>query len=252
MRSSRTRKPLRQNLSETGEKQPFFGKTKAEIKKKDDVFFQTKLEVDDKSSVHEQQANTVAGKVQKAEEEKQTVPGKKDEEKDKPAVQKMDAKKEDEKAPQTKEKEKEPVQKMSEQDKKEESQVQKKEEEGRQTAVMAAGEAKGPSSPAHKSSLEEQIRASKGKGLPLPSDVRETLESAMNYDLSMVRIHTGNDAIEMNRELNSLAFTNENDIYFNEGKYQPYTIAGKALLAHEITHVIQQMGTSKKPSPLNK
>src|SRR5690606_1881665 len=55
-----------------------------------------------------------------------------------------------------------------------------------------------------------------------------------------VRIHTGADSVQMNRELGAQAFTHGRDIYFNEGKYNPSSPDGQRLLAHELTHVVQQ------------
>jgi hypothetical protein len=49
----------------------------------------------------------------------------------------------------------------------------------------------------------------------------------------------------MTRELKAQAFTHGKDIYFNEGRYDPETISGKQLLAHELTHVVQQNSTHK-------
>jgi hypothetical protein len=61
-----------------------------------------------------------------------------------------------------------------------------------------------------------------------------------NYDFSDVTIHTGTDAVQMTRELKAQAFAQGKDIYFSEGKYSPETSSDKELLAHELTHVVQQ------------
>jgi hypothetical protein len=148
------------------------------------------------------------------------------------------------------ESEKEPaVQKMSDGDKKEEdkTKVNKKEEAGKQEKdepVMK--KESGGAHAAHKVSLEERIKQSKGKGQTLPDDVRAFLESQLGADFSEVVIHTDGESVAMNKELNSLAFTNGFDIFFNAGQYKPGTAAGQKLLAHELTHVIQQTGVSKK------
>src|SRR5690606_10069691 len=55
-----------------------------------------------------------------------------------------------------------------------------------------------------------------------------------------VNIHTDSQAVEMNKSLGAQAFTYGNDIYFNQGKYNPDSASGKHLLAHELTHTIQQ------------
>jgi hypothetical protein len=66
------------------------------------------------------------------------------------------------------------------------------------------------------------------------------MSNRFGVDFSQVKIHTDNEAVQMNRELNANAFTNGSDVYFNEGKYQPGSDQGKKLLAHELTHVTQQ------------
>jgi hypothetical protein len=66
------------------------------------------------------------------------------------------------------------------------------------------------------------------------------MESRFGADFSNVKIHTGNEPEQLNRSLNAKAFTVSNNIYFNTGQYQPETDGGKHLLAHELTHVVQQ------------
>jgi hypothetical protein len=65
----------------------------------------------------------------------------------------------------------------------------------------------------------------------------------MGADFSQVKIHTGEEAAGMSNALNAQAFTVGNDIYFNSGKYNPASDKGKHLLAHELTHTIQQSGS---------
>jgi hypothetical protein len=150
-----------------------------------------------------------------------------------------------------KDEEKPAMQKMSDGDKKDEdkTKVNKKEEGGKQEKEDAATVMKkesGGAHAAHKVSLEERIKQNKGKGQTLPDDVRAFLESQLGADFGEVVIHTDGEAVAMNKELNSLAFTNGFDIFFNAGQYKPGTAAGQKLLAHELTHVIQQTGVSKK------
>ena len=66
------------------------------------------------------------------------------------------------------------------------------------------------------------------------------MEASFGVDFSGVNIHTGQDAMAMNKAFNALAFTHGQDIYFNSGKFSPDSTAGKHLLAHELTHVVQQ------------
>lgn len=84
------------------------------------------------------------------------------------------------------------------------------------------------------------IKASAGGGSTLSADTKHFMESRFGADFSGIRIHTGREAVQMSRDLNARAFTAGNDIYFNEGEYQPHTHSGGHLLAHELTHTIQQ------------
>jgi phage antirepressor YoqD-like protein len=66
------------------------------------------------------------------------------------------------------------------------------------------------------------------------------MQKRFGSDFSGVRVHADSDAVQMNRELNAEAFTHGRDIYFGAGRYSPETSSGKKLLAHELTHVVQQ------------
>lgn len=90
--------------------------------------------------------------------------------------------------------------------------------------------------------MEKNLMASKGSGSPLPSSTRQQMESSFGADFSKVRIHTDHNAVQMNKDLHAQAFTHGNDIYFNSAKYNPDTSSGKHLLAHELTHTLQQNG----------
>ena len=90
--------------------------------------------------------------------------------------------------------------------------------------------------------LESQLSSSKGGGNPLPDTTRQSMESGFGADFSNVRIHTDSQAIQMSQDINAQAFTNGSDVYFNQGKYSPNSSEGKHLLAHELTHVVQQSG----------
>jgi hypothetical protein len=95
-----------------------------------------------------------------------------------------------------------------------------------------------------KPDLETRIKAVRGQGQPLPESVRAFFEQRLGYDLSSVRIHTGGQAADLAGRLNARAFTLEKDIVFGSGQYTPETKTGRILLAHELTHVIQQGGVS--------
>jgi outer membrane protein OmpA-like peptidoglycan-associated protein len=92
--------------------------------------------------------------------------------------------------------------------------------------------------------FERQLNSSKGGGTSLSKNTQTEMESGFGTDFSNVRIHNDSNAVQMSEEIGAQAFANGNDIYFNEGKYDPNSQSGKHLLAHELTHTVQQ-GKSK-------
>jgi Domain of unknown function (DUF4157) len=88
--------------------------------------------------------------------------------------------------------------------------------------------------------IETRLNASQGRGQPLPKDTRAFMESRFGHDFSQVRIHRDFQAAQMNRELNAQAFTHKQDVFFGSGNYNPTSTEGARLLAHELTHVVQQ------------
>lgn len=91
-------------------------------------------------------------------------------------------------------------------------------------------------------SIDKQLRSSKGSGTQLSTAVRSEMEAGFGTNFNDVRVHTDKRAVSMNQQIGAQAFTNGNDIYFNEGKFNPANKEGKFLLAHELTHTIQQNG----------
>ena len=108
------------------------------------------------------------------------------------------------------------------------------EEELPQTGMVAAigGESPG--------SLEAGITTLRSGGHSLPGHVRAFFEPRFGYDFGRVRIHTDSLAAETASSVNARAFTLGRDIVFGAGEYTPETTVGKRLLAHELTHVVQQ------------
>src|SRR3546814_15174811 len=92
-------------------------------------------------------------------------------------------------------------------------------------------------------SVEEAIHSESKSGRPLPFATRNFMEQRIGADFSQVKVHTGSGAVQLSRRLNAQAFTHGADIYFTEDKFAPGTPDGKHLLAHELTHVVQQQGT---------
>jgi phage-related protein len=107
---------------------------------------------------------------------------------------------------------------------------------------------RGPPASSIQGSFEQNLSSSKGAGTALPSGTQQFMESRFNADFSGVRIHTGSYAENLSSSIHAQAFTHGNDIYFNSGKYSPNTSAGGTLLAHELTHTIQQ-GASHSHTP---
>ncbi len=96
---------------------------------------------------------------------------------------------------------------------------------------------------------KDGINASRGGGQPMPATLRSQMESGFGTDFSGVRLHTDSKAADLSRGIQARAFTYGNDIYFNRGEYQPYSVAGQHLIAHELTHVVQQSGkVGRKPT----
>jgi hypothetical protein len=79
-----------------------------------------------------------------------------------------------------------------------------------------------------------------GSGQPLDDGTRSFMESRFGQDFGDVQIHTDSAAADAAKQIQAQAFTTERDIYFGQGRYQPKTTAGQKLLAHELTHVVQQ------------
>src|SRR6266498_1033707 len=85
--------------------------------------------------------------------------------------------------------------------------------------------------------VHEVLRA---PGRPLDTATRAFMEPRFGHDFSGVRVHTDARAAESARAVNALAYTVGRDVVFGTGQYAPGTGEGKGLLAHELTHVVQQ------------
>jgi hypothetical protein len=104
--------------------------------------------------------------------------------------------------------------------------IQRKETSGSGTVVSEA--------------FGNQIASSRGNGDTMDKPVKNFMETRLGTDFSDVRIHTDHQAVAFSSALNAQAFTMGNDVYFNSGKYSPESSEEKHLLAHELTHVVQQ------------
>ncbi|MDC0832587.1 hypothetical protein CKA32_000476 [Geitlerinema sp. FC II] len=88
--------------------------------------------------------------------------------------------------------------------------------------------------------IEAAIERQRGSGQALDNGVRHQMESAFGVDFRRVHIHTDTESDLLNRSLEARAFTVGSDIFFSQGEYAPGSTSGKELLAHELTHVVQQ------------
>jgi len=87
---------------------------------------------------------------------------------------------------------------------------------------------------------EAAIERDRGQGARLPDPLRQSMEGAFGSDFSGVRVHDGPSADALNRSMQSRAFTVGSDIFLARGQYQPQSRSGQRLLAHELTHTVQQ------------
>ena len=88
--------------------------------------------------------------------------------------------------------------------------------------------------------VRQAIQGARGVGQPLPEQMRAPMERVLGADFQGVRLHTDPQADQLNRMLGARAFTTRQEIFFRRGEYRPGAVAGKRLLAHELTHVAQQ------------
>lgn len=207
-------------------------------------FFQTKLSVGQPDDQYEKEADRVADRVADQKSSGPVI-----QKKDISSVQRLVTPKEEEKlgtndARMLRDKEiqeKPEVQRKCaecEKEEKKEGSLQRKGilEEDKEEKVQTKREGSASAS------LSSRISHSGGKGKSLPSKALNEMNTSFGADFSSVNIHTDDSAVQMNKELHAQAFTHGRDIYFNSGKYNTDTTAGRHLLAHELTHVVQQGG----------
>ena len=172
------------------------------------LFFQPKLSVGPVNDVYEQEADAVADKVMRM-PDNDVVQTKFF----KPAVS--------------------PIQRSCAHCEEEEKKMQRKEMSGE---TVTAGEG-----------FARYVDNLSNRGESLSNEALSFYEPRLGHDFSNVKIHTDAPAAKSAQSINSLAYTSGNHIVFNSGQYSPGTNAGKRLLAHELTHVIQQ---SSLPGPI--
>jgi hypothetical protein len=90
--------------------------------------------------------------------------------------------------------------------------------------------------------LADSINSARGGGQSLDASLQQSMGQAMGTDFSGVRVHTDAQADQLNQSIQAKAFTTGQDVFFKQGAYNPSSTAGQELLAHELTHVVQQNG----------
>lgn len=90
--------------------------------------------------------------------------------------------------------------------------------------------------------LEQLINRERGGGQLLANTIQQPMEQAFGSDFSGVRVHTDGRSDQLNQSIQARAFTIGQDVFFRQGAYQPGNREGQELLAHELTHVVQQNG----------
>ncbi len=104
--------------------------------------------------------------------------------------------------------------------------------------ILAQRQSTGPS--AVEDDAAAAINSKRGQGHALDSQIAQRAGQTMGQDLSGVNVHTDSDADQLSQQLGAKAFTTGNDIFFREGAYDPAGSDGQRLIAHELTHVVQQ------------
>lgn len=101
------------------------------------------------------------------------------------------------------------------------------------------------------SNLDEEttrrIQTERSGGEALDGDVQASMSQSFKQDFDGVRVHTSAESDALNRELGAKAFTTGKDIFFRSGAYDPASKGGQQLIAHELTHVVQQSGSASQP-----
>jgi hypothetical protein len=110
----------------------------------------------------------------------------------------------------------------------------------RQHAAAPSIARRGEGQPQAGANIAAEIAQSQSAGAPLPTGVRKFMEPRFGADFSNVRIHTGEKSERLSRQVSAQAFTVGNQIFFGRNQFRPETPEGRELIAHELTHTIQQ------------
>ncbi len=205
---------------EDNPKKGFFKKNTQAKEAKAPAFFQAKLTVNEPGDSYEKEADAVADAVTDGKQTDTNIRKKKIS-----SIQRLSTSTEEEKRGTNDERMRQDKE-IQEKHEEEEDTVQKKGEGG----TTASG------------NISSSIDNASGKGSSLPKKSLGEMNSSFGANFSRVRVHTDSEAETMNEQLKAKAFTHGKDIFFAKDNYDPDSSEGKKLLAHELTHVVQQEG----------
>jgi hypothetical protein len=97
--------------------------------------------------------------------------------------------------------------------------------------------------------LESSIQRARGSGQSLDANLQRSMGQVMGADFSGVKVHTDSQSDQLNQSIQAKAFTTGQDVFFRQGAYEPSSRGGQELIAHELTHVVQQNGGAVQRSP---
>ena len=177
--------------------------------------------------------------LQRAEEEEAQAKIQRQEEEE--AAQPMIQKEEEEEAAQPKGEEEEESMQAKGEEEEAQTKIQRQEEEEAQTKREFTAE--------QSEDFERKLEVSKNSGEKLQGEVKLEMEAKIGADFSNIRVHTGPVADELSKDIGALAFAIGNHVYFKEGQFNPESKEGRHLLAHELTHTVQQGAAGKDEAP---
>ena len=197
-------------------------------------YLQTKLTVGPAGDQYEQEADKVAKEVVNSGE--QAPAQRQEEEEEMMQPKRLQRQEEEEEMMQMK-----PIQRQEEEEEMMQmKRVQRQEEEEEELMMKRVQRQVSAEGGEVDDDVESTIGSASGKGQELPKDVRSNMESSFGADFSGVKVHTGKEADNLNDSMSARAFTTGSDIFFRSGDYNPGSKGGKELIAHELTHVVQQ------------
>jgi uncharacterized protein DUF4157 len=229
---------------EVKNEKPFFSKKHNDMNSAKGAFFQAKLSVNQPGDSYEREADSVANAVVNKSAGKQAV-----HQNNISSIQRLATTPEEEKVSTNDGRMERDKEKPYQLQAKSNDEEKMKDEENAKKSMPVQKKQDGGTATAS-SQISSKIESSAGRGNRLPSKTLHEMNSSFGADFNNVRIHNDTESSTMNKELQAHAFTHGNDIYFNSGKYNPENSDGKFLLAHELTHVLQQnAGIRKKHAP---